>query len=136
MIESGQHSPQELNILIVDDSELFCARLGDLLKTLAGVTICGLAHSAHAAIEFIETHILDVLILDIHMAGGSGFKVLRKVKFDHPNMVVIVLTNHPFPQYRKKYLGAGADYFMDKSSDFPMLVDLIRSLSAKCAVHV
>jgi len=118
----------ELSVLIVDDSKMVCDRLSELLRTLAGVTICGLAHSANSAIEFIQAHFLDVLILDVHMPGESGLRVLRKVKSDRPDTVVIVLTNYPFPQYARKYFAAGADYFLDKSNDFPKVLELIRHM--------
>jgi DNA-binding NarL/FixJ family response regulator len=36
-----------------------------------------------------------------------------------------MLTNYPYPQYRKKCIEAGADYFFDKSTEFDRIIDTI-----------
>jgi len=42
---------------------------------------------------------------------------------------VIVLTNDVYPQYRKKCMDAGADYFLDKSRDIAELGNLLLRLA-------
>jgi DNA-binding NarL/FixJ family response regulator len=66
----------------------------------------------------------DVVILDIWMPGGSGIDVLQTIKQDEPAPVVIVLTNYPYPAYRQKCLQAGADFFLDKSTEFDQIAEL------------
>ena len=63
----------------------------------------------------------DVVILDIRMPGGNGIEVLREVKKLDPAPTVIVFTNYAQAQYRKKGEEAGADFFLDKSTEFDKL---------------
>ena len=108
---------------------MVCQRLRGLLSPLEGVTIDGEAHNATEALEFIQKKKPDVVILDIQMPDGNGFDVLQITKGHSPSTVVIIFTNYPFPQYRRKYLDAGADFFLDKSVEFEKLVELINQLS-------
>jgi DNA-binding NarL/FixJ family response regulator len=39
-----------------------------------------------------------------------------------------VITNYPYPQYQKKCLENGADYFLDKSSEFEKIVGILQTL--------
>ena len=67
----------------------------------------------------------DVVILDIRMPDGSGIDVLQTIKQGEPAPAVIVLTNYPYPAYRQKCLQAGADFFLDKSTEFDQIPELI-----------
>jgi DNA-binding response OmpR family regulator len=68
------------------------------------------------------------VILDIRMPGGSGMDVLQAIKREKQAPMVIMLTNYPYPQYRKKCLGLGADYFFDKSTEFEKVTELFKQL--------
>jgi DNA-binding NarL/FixJ family response regulator len=69
-----------------------------------------------------------VIILDISMPGGGGFRAIKTIKQQQPTPVVIVLTNYPYPQYRQRCLENGADYFLDKSSDFERIPELLQKI--------
>jgi DNA-binding NarL/FixJ family response regulator len=64
-------------------------------------------------------------VLDFRLRGGTGVEVIRAVRLVAPDVRFVVLTNHPNPQYRRLCLAAGADWFLDKSSDFTKIKDLI-----------
>ena len=42
-----------------------------------------------------------------------------------------MLTNYPYPQYKKKCMDAGADFFFDKSREFEKVIEV---LSGICAI--
>jgi DNA-binding NarL/FixJ family response regulator len=58
------------------------------------------------------------------MPGGSGIDVLENIKQNDSTLVVIVLTNYPNPVFRQKCLQAGADFFLDKSTEFDQIPEL------------
>jgi len=62
------------------------------------------------------------------MPGGSGIDVLRSIKKDRPAPIVMMLTNYPYPQYRKRCMDVGADCFFDKSSEFNMVTDALKQI--------
>ena len=64
------------------------------------------------------------------LIGGTGVEVLRKVCPLAPDIVFVVLTNHPDPQYRKICMQAGATYFLDKSTEFVKVREVIAALRA------
>jgi len=79
-----------------------------------------------AVIEEIKP---DAVVLDIRMPKGSGIDVLKYIQNGvQPKPLVIVLTNYPYPHYRKKCLALGADYFIDKSVDFEKVIDVLEAL--------
>jgi DNA-binding NarL/FixJ family response regulator len=42
--------------------------------------------------------------------------------------MVIILTNYPYPGYRQRCLNAGADFFLDKSTEFDQIPKLLERL--------
>jgi DNA-binding response OmpR family regulator len=71
------------------------------------------------------------VILDIRMPGGNGIQVLEAIKTSTAAPVVIMLTAFPYPQYRKKCLEVGADYFLDKTTEFERVVEVLEQLYSK-----
>jgi DNA-binding NarL/FixJ family response regulator len=43
--------------------------------------------------------------------------------------MVIMLTNYPYPQYRKKCADAGADFFFDKSTEFDKIAEVFKKFT-------
>jgi DNA-binding NarL/FixJ family response regulator len=62
------------------------------------------------------------------MPGGNGIEVLREVKKMSPAPSVIMFTNYAHAQYRKKCEEAGADFFLDKSTEFDKLPQTLEHL--------
>ena len=115
-----------MKVLIVDDSILLRERLTAMISELPGIKVIGQAENAENAISSIRILKPDVTILDIRMPGGSGFEVLENIKRDKWTPLMIVLTSYPYPQYRKKCLDSGADYFFDKSSEFQKVIKVLK----------
>lgn len=101
----------EIKVFIADDSLIVREHLVMLLDELAGVEIVGQAENVAEAIRGIRTLQPDVVILDIRLPDGSGIDVLQNIKQDEAAPMVIILTNYPYPGYRKRCLDAGADFF-------------------------
>ena len=117
-----------MKVLVVDDSLIVCARLITLLTNISEIEIIGQARNAPEAIASILALQPDVVILDIQLAGGTGIDVLKKIREEKCGAVVIMFTNHPYPQYKKKCEEAGANYFFDKTSEFEQIVTVIEKL--------
>jgi DNA-binding NarL/FixJ family response regulator len=120
-----QRSTRPLSIFIADDSLIIRARLVTLIEDLVGVKLVGLAGNGADAISAIWQLKPDVVILDIRMPVGSGFEVLQNIKQGQAAPIVIVLTNYPYSVYRQKCLQAGADFFLDKSTEFDQIPALL-----------
>jgi DNA-binding NarL/FixJ family response regulator len=117
-------SNDTIKVFIVDDSLIVREHLVTMFDELAGIEIVGQAENVAEAISGIRILQPDVVILDIRMPDGNGIDVLRHVKQDEVGPMVIVLTNYPYPAYRQKSLQAGADFFLDKSTEFDQIPEL------------
>ncbi len=120
-----------MRVFIVENSTFLQERLGRLVSGLRGVRVVGYAATASDAVEKILETRPAVVILDIRLDKGTGFDVLEKVKLRRQRPIIIVLTNYPYPQYRDKYLGAGADYFFDKSTEMDAVLGVLSTLREK-----
>ncbi len=119
-----------IRVLIVDDSALIRERLKTMLSEIAGVEIVGEAEDKMEAIASNDRLHPDVAILDIRLPKGNGIGVLQHIKRDTPSVIVIMLTNYPYPQYRRKCMEAGADFFFDKSTEFEKVPEVLMKLTA------
>jgi DNA-binding NarL/FixJ family response regulator len=118
-----------MRVLIVDDAKIVCERLQQMLMHLSDVEIVGPAHNAPDAIRFISESKPDVVILDIRLPGLNGIDVLKDIRDKKLPIRIIMLTNYPYPQYRKKCEELGADYFFDKVTEIEEIPKVIKELA-------
>ncbi len=117
----------KLTVLIVDDSALIRRHVVQILSDLRGIQIVGEAADAAEGLELARKLRPDVVTLDIRMPGGSGLTVIGQIKQVEPSPIVMVLTNYPYPTYRKRAMEAGADFFFDKSTEFHKVLVALRN---------
>jgi DNA-binding NarL/FixJ family response regulator len=115
-------------IFIADDSDSVRERLTAILSEIEGAEVIGQARSAAEAIKGIRSLKPHVVVLDIQMPDGSGIDVLRTIKQDSQPPLVMMLTNHAYPQYRKRCMERGADFFLDKSRELERLPTIFERL--------
>jgi DNA-binding NarL/FixJ family response regulator len=118
-----------MRVLIVDDSKIVCERLQQMLINIADVEIVGQANNGQDAVASISESKPDVVILDIRLPGLSGINVLKDIRAKKLPIRVIMLTNYPYPQYRKKCEELGADYFFDKVAEIEEIPKVIAELA-------
>jgi DNA-binding NarL/FixJ family response regulator len=103
-------------ILIVDDHAVVRAGLKQILAdAFAGAEIDE-AGNADEALGKVLKKEYSLVILDISMPGRSGLEVLRDLKYQKPNMPVLVLSVHPEDQMGIRLLKAGASGYLNKDS--------------------
>jgi len=118
-----------MKVLIADDSAIMRERLKAMLSEITELENISQAKDSLEAIRTFEKLHPEVVILDIRMPGGSGIDVLREIKKGNQPPLVVVLTNYPYPQYRRKCIDAGADFFFDKSTEFDKVTEVLKQLS-------
>ena len=79
-------------VLIVDDEERFRTTLRKLLSIRQMETMD--VGSADEAFSELEKNPYDVILLDVKMPGMNGIEALGKIKKQHPDVEVIILTGH------------------------------------------
>ena len=117
-----------MNVFLVEDAPLLRERLQALIDAIPGALCIGQASGAAAALESILALRPDLVVLDIHLAEGNGFDVLRGLRAAQFLPCVFVLTNFPSEAYRQTAERLGARGFFDKSKEVERLREEIGKL--------
>ena len=80
------------NILVVDDEPVARQSLTDILK-LEGHNVTS-APNGQAAVEYVRTHPIDLMIVDLRMPGMDGLEVVQVVNQISPETEVILNVEH------------------------------------------
>ncbi len=118
----------KLKVLICDDSAAVRDRLVTMALDLPEIAVVGQAQDVPGSLDAVRRTRPDVVILDIRMPGGNGIQVLREVKKMDSAPRVIMFTTYVYPPYRQKCEQAGADFFLDKSTEFDRLLDVLEQV--------
>lgn len=128
MTTSVQTVP-DMKVFVVEDSAPVRERLIEMIREIEDIQVVGEADSFGSAVAGIRSTAPDVAILDIKLAGGgSGIDVLNEVKRALPGIKSIVMSNYFTPQHARASADAGADYFLDKSSDFERIPGILGTM--------
>ncbi|MFZ6734862.1 response regulator [Undibacterium sp. Ji42W] len=114
-----------MNLYILEDSVLIQNRLIRFVEEVPGMHVLGVASDMSSAYQALLGNDAHALILDIQLADGNGLQFLKNIKQSKPGIKVVVLTNHATENNRQHALQAGADGFLDKSTDFGLLQDYL-----------
>ncbi len=114
-------------ILAVDDSETYLHALADALAGNGYEVV--LAHTGEEALELLAVQPVDCILLDLLMPGMGGQATCRQVKAAPAmrDIPIIMLTAVESRDAMIQGLGAGADDFIAKSSDFEVLRARVRA---------
>jgi DNA-binding NarL/FixJ family response regulator len=119
-----------LRVVIVEDSERILTHLAEELSAIDNLCIAGTAATEAQALKLLGQRHWDLAILDLQLKDGNGLRVLKAVREQLADAgTIAVFTNYAFPQYRKRSLELGADYFFDKSRELPRLVGLAADMA-------
>jgi DNA-binding NarL/FixJ family response regulator len=108
-----------VKVLVVDAAVAVRTRLVALL-TEGGIMVIGEAATSVHARELARTDTPDVIVLDVDLPDRGGFALIADLA---PTMRILVLTN-ALP-YRRRCLMLGAHAFLDKSSEFANVVEML-----------
>ena len=117
-------------VVIADDSARLRDHLRESLDALEGIQVTGCATDGEEALALVRQLKPDALVLDVRMPRASGFRVMEELRESNELPVVIVCTNHPFPEYKARAMALGATHFVDKGKDLGLVPDLVRGLAA------
>jgi two-component system NtrC family sensor kinase len=114
-------------ILAVDDSATYLHELAELLLSVGYDVV--MARSGEEALELLDIHTVDCILLDLMMPGIGGYETCRRIKTvpvlrDVP---LIMLTAVEDREAMIDALAAGADDYIQKSSEFEVITARVRA---------
>ena len=129
LVTSHMSVVRNIKVFVADDSIVLRERVLEMLREIPGVEIVGCSEEGLHAIDCIRHLRPDVVVLDIQMPRGTGLDVLKNTCTGPGSPMFVIFTNFPYPQYRKRALDYGAEYFFDKTTEFEQLRDLFGQLT-------
>jgi DNA-binding response OmpR family regulator len=116
-------------ILIIEDEEKL-ARFVELELSYEGYEVAK-AGDGRAGLALLEAGGFDLLLLDIMLPGINGLEVLRRVRKNHRNLPVIMLTARDSVVDKVTGLDSGADDYVTKPFAIEELLARIRTALRK-----
>ncbi|OQX23859.1 MAG: diguanylate cyclase response regulator [Desulfobacteraceae bacterium IS3] len=101
----------ETQILIVDDDAAVCGTMKEFIE-LSGYKV-GSVSSAEAAVEFLKTDSVQIVITDIMLPGMNGLDLTAIIKKSY-DTDVIVITGHSTDDCYEDAINKGASDFLFK----------------------
>jgi DNA-binding NarL/FixJ family response regulator len=115
-----------IKILIVDDHEVVRCGLKSLVAG-TDIEVVAEAESGDEAVRMVAARKPDVVLMDIRMPGGDGLTALGRIKLDHPEMPVLVLSTYDNPTYVARAVALGAAGYVLKGAPRERLLETIRT---------
>jgi two-component system response regulator DevR len=118
-----------VRILVVDDHPIIRQGVKSVLANHPDLSVVGEAESAAGLFACLESVRPDVVLLDIRMPGQNGIETTQRLKREHPDIKVIILTTYDDDDFLFGALRAGAEGYLLKSASHDMLASAIRQVS-------
>lgn len=117
-IDFIQESPlpiHYLSLLIVDDERVIREACKEVAESVGFKVYT--AENAAAAAQQLDHHTIDVVVLDIKLPGVDGLELLLKIKQQHPQIEVIMISGHPTVDSVLAAMKSGAYDYLCKPFD-------------------
>lgn len=114
---------QSIRVLIADDHPRSRRGLRALLATWPGVKVVGEAADGQEAVQLVETHHPDVVLMDANMPVMDGLEATRQIKEQWPQTKIVLLT--VYNGRRAEAFAAGIDIFLAKGCPIEVLYSAI-----------
>ena len=116
-----------IRVVLADDDVTYLESLRVLIEGQPELSVVGVALDGLGAIELADEVGPDAAVIDLHMPLVDGVTAVARLRRDHPNLCLIVLTGDPEPRLHAAVRDAGADAVLLKNE---MVEALVERLSA------
>jgi DNA-binding NarL/FixJ family response regulator len=117
-----------LRVLIADDNADIRRLVRIKLELAGGFEVLPDAVDGVGAVQLADTHLPDVILLDLSMPVMDGLEALPLLRQVLPYGRIIMLSGFDSARFRVRALELGADEYVEKGGSLDALVGLIREL--------
>src|SRR5215469_3236696 len=115
-------------IVIFEDNSRLRLSLKVLLDGVSGYSVCGDYENCDRAVEVMDVHRPEVVIMDIDMPGVDGIEGLRLIKEQYPDTYIIMNTVLEDEERLFRCLCSGANGYILKNTSFVHLLEAIENV--------
>jgi DNA-binding NarL/FixJ family response regulator len=127
-------SPPDIRVAIVEDQQHTRDGLAALIAGTPGYRMTGAFGSMEAALPRIDASVPDVALLDVGLPGMSGIEGARRLKAQHPELQILMLTVYADNEHIFEAICGGADGYLLKDTPPAQLLQAIRDVRQGGAV--
>jgi DNA-binding NarL/FixJ family response regulator len=121
-----------IRVLLVDDQDMIRFGLRVILEPRDGIEVVGDVSDGLQAVDFIDAHPVDVVLMDLRMPGIDGVEATSRIRSGHraEDVRIIVFTTFDQDENVLAALRAGADGFLSKGVSPSELASAIHSVAS------
>ncbi len=126
-----------LRIVIADDHRLVLGALQQTLEDDSGFEVAGVTSSSSEVLGLVASAQPDIVLLDIHMPRPDGLECLDRIRAEHPDVKVVLISAGADAQEIQNALRRGAAGYLVKSinpADIPAALRQVHEGTAYYAV--
>ena len=117
-----------ISIVVADDHGIVREGLTSLLESEPDLKVCGEAEDGRQVLEEVKRTQPDIVVLDITMPRMGGLETLERLRTDHKNTKVILLSVHSDPAFIQSAIGLRADGYVLKNGPAAEIVTAVREV--------
>ena len=88
-----------IKVIVVDDHPVVRRGLKQIVEDEPDMKVAGEAKNAEECFSLVRKTDCTLVLLDITLPDRSGFDVLKQLKYEHPDLPILILSVHPENQY-------------------------------------
>ena len=116
------------SVLIIEDHELTRFGLKTAFEASDFISEIFEADSAENGMEILDSHNVDLIVMDLGLPGMNGIEATQKVKEKNKDIKIVILTSHNDEQEVLNSLKAGANAYCSKEINPKRLIQVIQSV--------
>ena len=118
-----------IRIVVADDHALVRAGITGVLAATPGFEVVAEAGTGQQALDLVNLHDPQVVVLDISMPGMSGLEAAAMLRAEFPLLRILMLSVHDHSEYVMESVRAGANGYLRKDATPQELRDAIRAVA-------
>jgi DNA-binding NarL/FixJ family response regulator len=118
-----------IRILIADDHEILRSGLKAMFEG-TDIKVVAEASNGKDALRLLGEKSVDLVLLDVRMPEVDGLNVLGRLKLDHPQMPVLMLSTYDNPTYVARAVALGAAGYLHKGTEGSVIIEAIRKAAS------
>ncbi|MBO9046269.1 response regulator transcription factor [Curtobacterium flaccumfaciens pv. flaccumfaciens] len=119
-----------IRVLVVDDQAIVRDGLVTVLSLVPDLQVVGQAADGAEAIDAVDRHVPDVVLMDLRMPGVDGPTATARIVAEHPGVAVLVLTTYADDDSIVTALRAGARGYLTKDAGRAEIATAVRAVAA------
>ena len=118
-----------INVLLVEDHELYRMGLSMLLSKAEGITLCAEAADGLEGIKSARENNPDVILMDIGLPNIDGIEVTQRIKDFNPDVKILIFTSRDSENDVFEAFKAGADGYIMKGATPEQTISAIKAVN-------